>query len=267
MKLRYADPEDLAEQLAALRSDAGASDATGAARQAGLRDLPFEVAADVPTHSLVVRGPPETIGAVLDVVTELDRVPASVRVEITVAAVDLDGRLDLGVDYLIPLTNPKEPDDLVAAVLVNPSGGGLNAIDPPPSADLPFVATFTKDPLLIPIVDSVTGVTTVIPIPRGGSITMNERVVHTDLMMRPQLFITSGEEHEIFAGDNVPIPVAAPETPGPEPHRNRDSRNGEPRKPGRARPRPRTGSGTRRSRRNRKPAGRARGRRPAPGRT
>ena len=32
--------------------------------------------------------------------------PASVRVTITIASVDLDDRLDLGIDYLIPLTNP-----------------------------------------------------------------------------------------------------------------------------------------------------------------
>ena len=68
VKLRYADPEELAEQLAALRSDTGASEATGAARRAGLRGLPFEVVADLPTHSLVLRGPPEAIDAVLDVV-------------------------------------------------------------------------------------------------------------------------------------------------------------------------------------------------------
>ena len=60
----------------------------------GCAASPFEVAADVPTHSLVLRGPPETIDAVLDVVCELDRVPASVRVEITVASLDLDDRLD-----------------------------------------------------------------------------------------------------------------------------------------------------------------------------
>ncbi len=208
VKLRYADPEELAEQLAGLRSDTGASEATGASRRAGLRGLPFEVAADLPTHSLVLSGPPEAIEAVLDVVSELDRLPASVLVTITIASVDLDDRLDLGIDYLIPLTNPKQRDDLVAAVLVNPSGGGLSAIDPAPSVALPFVATFTKDPLLIPIVDA-DGVATVLPIPRGGSITMNGAVVHTDVLMRPELLLTSGHEHEIFAGDNVPIPVAA----------------------------------------------------------
>jgi general secretion pathway protein D len=208
VKLRYADPEQLAEQLTQLRSDTGGQDAAGAVRRAGLRGLEFEVVADVPTHSLVLRGPPEAIDAVLDVVDEIDRVPASVRVTIAVASIDLDDRLVLGVDYLIPLTNPRNPQDLIAAVLVNPSGGGLSAVDPSPSTALPFVASFTKEPLLIPIRNPITGAAAVLPIPRGGSITMNGATANTELLMRPTLLITSGEEHEIFAGDNVPIPVA-----------------------------------------------------------
>ena len=215
VKLRYADPQELAEQLVGLRSDTGGSEVAGAARRAGLRGLPFEVAADLPTHSLVLRGPPETIDAVLDVVSEIDRVPVSVRVAITVASVDLDDRLVLGVDYLIPtLANTKGPQDLVAAVFANPSGGGFGAVEPAPSVDLPFVASFTRAPLLLPIVDPVTGIATVLKIPEGGSITMNGRTVRADLLMRPNLLITSGKEHEIFAGDNVPIPVAAPEGSG-----------------------------------------------------
>ena len=47
--------------------------------------------------------------------------------------------------------------------------------------------------------------------------------------MRPNLLITSGEEHEIFAGDNVPIPVAAARRHRDRnDHRNRDTRNGGP---------------------------------------
>jgi general secretion pathway protein D len=37
---------------------------------------------------------------------------------------------------------------------------------------------------------------------------MNGRTVNTDTLLRPNLLITSGDEHEIFAGDNIPIPVS-----------------------------------------------------------
>ena len=60
--------------------------------------------------------------------------------------------------------------------------------------------------------------------------------------MRPTLLITSGDEHEIFAGDNVPVPVAAREEPrGSERPPERGRPEPEPRGPGRARPsRPRS---------------------------
>jgi len=209
VKLRYADPEQLAQQLQALRDDAGAGDASDpAARRGGLRGLSFDAVADAPTNSLVLRAPPETFDAIFDVVSELDRQPTSVRVEITIASYDLDDSLDLGIDYLIPtLTNPKAPDDLIAAVVSNSSGGGIQTL---PSADRPFVAAFTRAPLLLTITDPDTGQQFAVQIPReSGSITMNGREVRADVLLRPQLLLTTGEEHEIFAGDNVPIPVAS----------------------------------------------------------
>ena len=180
----------------------------------GCAGCAFEVAADVPTHSLVLRGPPETIDAVLDVVSEIDRVPASVRVEITVAAVDLDDRLTLGIDYLIALTNPKDPRGSDRGGVREPERRRIQRHRSGAERRLPFVATFTGEPLLIPIMNPVTGEPT--RIREGGSITMNGRTVNSEVLMRPNLLITSGDEHEIFAGDNVPIPVAASGT-GPEP--------------------------------------------------
>ena len=108
---------------------------------------------------------------------ELDRVPASVRVEITVASIDLDDRLDLGADYLIPLTDPKAARRHLIA-------GGARRIRaaaasrPVPSAERPFVASFTRAPLLVTFIDPTTGEPITIPIPReSASITLNGRTV------------------------------------------------------------------------------------------
>jgi general secretion pathway protein D len=38
--------------------------------------------------------------------------------------------------------------------------------------------------------------------------------VKADVLLRPNLLITSGHDHEIFAGDNVPIPVSQPSGTG-----------------------------------------------------
>jgi general secretion pathway protein D len=212
VKLRYADPEQIAQTLISLRGGAGtgSSAATGgagagaASKRAGLRGLEFEAVADPPTHSLLVSAPPETIDAVLDVVEQLDRVPPSVRVEITIATIDHDDQLDLGMDYLLVSDTHPDPHDLIAAALVNPSGGGPPMID----TSRPIIAAFTRDPLLITVIDPVTHLPVPLTLRPGGTITLEGHTVHTDVMMRPNLLITSGDEHEIFAGDNVPIPVA-----------------------------------------------------------
>src|SRR5262245_26043773 len=61
VKLRYANPEELTEQLVALRSATGSSEVAGSAARAGLRGREFTVVADAPTHSLVISAAPETI--------------------------------------------------------------------------------------------------------------------------------------------------------------------------------------------------------------
>jgi general secretion pathway protein D len=212
LKMRYADAKELADRLVALRDSAGDAEDVETARS-GLRGLAFEVAADEPTHSIVLSGPPESVSAVLDVVSELDRVPASVRVEVTVARIDLDDRLDLGFDYFIPtIGNPKAPDDLIASVLGNPSGGGVPT---GPTTEMPFIARFTHTPLLLTFIDPSTNQSITIPLSETASLTMNARTISTDVVMRPNLLITAGDEHEIFAGDNIPIPVASSGTGAP----------------------------------------------------
>jgi general secretion pathway protein D len=211
VRLRNADPEQLAEELVELRNDSGGTGTAGAERHVGLRGQPFDVVADRPTRSLVLSGPPEAINAVLDVVSDLDRVPASVRVEITVATVDVDDQMDLSFDFMIPdLANAKGPEDLIAAVFSTPSG--RTGIPSGASESVPFVAAFSRAPLLLPIIDPITGKQ--FAIPEGGALTMNGRTVKSNVMMRPRLLITSGQEHEIFAGNNVPIPVARPSGAG-----------------------------------------------------
>jgi len=67
---------------------------------------------------------------------------------------------------------------------------------------------FTHTPLLLTFVDPVSHQTITIPIGEQAAITANAHTIRSDVLLRPNLLITSGEEHEIFAGDNIPIPVA-----------------------------------------------------------
>jgi hypothetical protein len=87
----------------------------------------------------------------------------------------------------------------------NPSGGGVPT---GPGTNRPFVAGFTRAPLLLNLTGP-DGLPLVVAVPRESfAISMNGRVVESDTLLRPELLVVSGEEHVVFSGDNVPVRVA-----------------------------------------------------------
>jgi general secretion pathway protein D len=68
---------------------------------------------------------------------------------------------------------------------------------------------------LIPIVDPL-GNPITLEIPREqAALTAEGREILIRELMNPSLFVASGKEHEIFAGDNVPVPVARADATNP----------------------------------------------------
>jgi len=212
LMLRYADPEALARLLGDLATGAASPAAPGGgltsavAGGASLEGRDFGVAVHAPTHSLVLRADPETLGILEDLVDELDRPPPTINVEVLVLQVISDASLDLGFDAFIPLTTPKSPHDWIASTLLNPSGGGLLQ---PGSGDGPaYAARFTRAPLVLPFIDSLGNPASLIVPRESAVITANDALVRSQTLMRPHLRMLAGEEQEIFAGNNIPIPVS-----------------------------------------------------------
>ncbi len=214
-ELRYADPEALAKILESLASGGGPSGAPvalGAAPAPGVRGgeslegRDFGVAIFKPTHALVLRGDRETLRILDDLVDELDQLPPTVEVEVLVLQVTSDDSLDLGFDAFIPLTTPKNPHDWIASTFLNPSGGGL--LEPSSGTGPAYAARFTRAPLVLPFIDSL-GIPTSLIVPRESAvITANNALVRSKTLMRPHLRMLAGDEQEIFAGNNIPIPVS-----------------------------------------------------------
>lgn len=204
LPVRYIDADQLAKILNDLRTGGREPRSAGEGSLAGRT---FEIAVDRPTHSILLRADPETAGIVDGVIAELDRVPAQVRIHATVAEVSTGRSLALGFDYLLPLTSPETLNDPIAVLVGNPSGEGTGAGS--------LVAAYTRAPLLIPITDALGNVTTV-QVPRESfAITADEREILIRMLMNPTLLVSSGDEHEIFAGDNVPIPIAQTDATNP----------------------------------------------------
>jgi type II secretory pathway component GspD/PulD (secretin) len=152
-----------------------------------------------------VIAPEPGVPEIARVIGELDRIPARVGIEVFVWDVETVKGLDLGFDALIPLVNADDDDDLVAFATIG-SAASLLGPDPP----VPFLARFTRKPLVIPIIGP-DGNPTEAVVPEGaGQITASEGNVMIRALTSPYLLAASGEEQLIFAGDQVPIPVSSP---------------------------------------------------------
>jgi general secretion pathway protein D len=209
LRVRHADPQALAERLRTLAADAAAA---GVPEGGTLAMRAISVALDAPTRSLLVAADAETQDVVEDLVRELDRPPQRISVEAMVLEVESDASRALGFDAFLPLVVPKSPGDTSVVALLDPTGSGLFQ---PGSAGGPAgAARYTREPLAIPIVGP-NGVPTEVLVPRESAVvTADGHEIRSRVLMRPHLLVASGEEQEIFAGDQVPIPVAASEAAG-----------------------------------------------------
>lgn len=215
IKLRYADPERIAQELRELAAGRPVSGADLSGRPASgdaLAGRPLSIAVDAPTASLLVASDPLTRALVREVVGELDRLPPSIDVEVVVLEIATSDSLRLGVDAFIPLTEPKNANDLILNVLSNPSGGGL--VQPGPDQGQAFAGRYTRAPLVIPIVDPQGNPTELILPRESVVVTANGRKIASRVLARPHLLVTSGEAQELFVGDNVPVPTASTQTAG-----------------------------------------------------
>lgn len=201
------DASDLAESLDTLLQDGGL-----ARKTAG--EIPVRVVVDEPTHSLVIHALPAAFAEIARVIAELDVPPQRVSVELTVVEVSLTGNLTLGFDSLLPLTGaPNDVDELKekGGILVG-TGDPMNMVGTPEFTET-FVGRITTDPIVIQV-DGPGGLTIPVPVQFGGVVRAGENQANFHTLIQPHLLMTSGDEHSIQAGDNIPVPVSAGATEG-----------------------------------------------------
>jgi general secretion pathway protein D len=199
VRIVNADAETVATHLQGL--EFGAAQATGAAA-AGQPARAIDVVADVPTNSLIIRAPAGLFGEIAAVIAELDRIPPRVGIEAHVWEVTTARELELGFNALIPLKVGDEPDDTFAFATIGDTSGLLGA-----PQTTPFLARFTRRPLVIPVLGP-DGETIDAIVPEGAAeLIASDGNVRMRTLTSPYLLAASGEEQSIFAGDQVPIPV------------------------------------------------------------
>ena len=123
-----------------------------------------------------------------------------------------------GVDYFLPVLVPsKISDPIVFAstganvidALTNPLAGLNSGVPNVPAPESTFFGRYARSPVLIPLVDESGEAFGTISIPRDQvAIEASDIEARASVLLRPHLIVLSGEEHEIFVGDNLPIPVS-----------------------------------------------------------
>jgi general secretion pathway protein D len=188
VRLRNADAELLATELLAL-ADTGAQ---------------AKIVADAPTNSLVIVASVGEFAALRALIDELDRLPARAAIDVAIWTVATTGSLDLGFDGLVPFLIPDVLGDPVGVVAV---GDASTFFQPTPASE-PFVARLAgSTAFTIPVVDPNGNVVDVIVPEVAAQITAAEGRAVLSTLSHPQLLVTNGEEHRIFGGDEVPVPV------------------------------------------------------------
>jgi general secretion pathway protein D len=201
-----ADVMQLAETLQQLgQGDPRA--ARGFARAEGLAGRSFHVAAHESTGALLVQADPATQAIVRDLVEEIDRRPPSIAVDLLVLEISTSHSLALGFDAFLPFGDASDPDETFAgAFSIQSAPGGVFR----PVTD-PGVGFFryAREPLVIPVIGPG-GIPIEVVVPREiVQITAAEGNIEARTLLRPHLVALSGEEHELTAGDNVPVLIGA----------------------------------------------------------
>jgi general secretion pathway protein D len=202
---RNADAVKLAETLSKL----GAGDVRTARGVAGAESLAgrgFHVAAHESTGALLVQADPETHAMVRALVEEIDRRPPSIAVDVLVLEITLSDSLALGFDAFLPWGDADDPDETAAgAFSIQSRPGGVFAPAPPGTSFF----RYAREPLVIPVIGPG-GMPIEVVVPREiVQITAAQGIVEARTLLRPHLVAVSGEEHELVAGDNVPVLIGA----------------------------------------------------------
>lgn len=199
LRVLHRDPEEVAELIRSLSDpvQSATSDARAVAGPLGESD--YSIGVDAATRSLVVRASPEAHRAIREVLELLDVQPELIAVDITITELRTPENLDFAFGFQLPFALGNSNDDLVGFVRSDPS-----TLDP--NAAPTIVGQIQRDTgITFETVES--GVPITVPILQSGSISALDFEATNEVLIQPSLVVTAGDQHEIFVGTNVPVPV------------------------------------------------------------
>jgi general secretion pathway protein D len=205
------DAEEVAELIRAMGESNNTSSPLFAAplgARSALTGSDYGITVDVPTRSLVVRADPKVHRAIREILEEIDVPPQLIAVDLKLTEVRTPSAFSLGFAFSVPLSSGDDAGDVFARLVSTPGGVGLAAT---PSPETTLFGRVDQD-LNVPFTAS-DGTEIAIPIANTGVIEAGDRKIRSEVLLEPSLIVTAGDTHEIFVGNNFPVPVQAGSTP------------------------------------------------------
>lgn len=181
-----------------------------------LESRSFNVAVDTATRSLLLSSDSETLTLLLRVIHELDRLPPRVAVDIMVFELIRPSGFKLGINYFLPVVEPSSLTD--PAVFISSGGASFSksasllgtGVPAGPGAKDFLFGRYARSPLQLTLDPGGGADPITVNVPREEfSFEAGESLAETNILMRPHILAMSGEEHRVFVGNEIPVPVGS----------------------------------------------------------
>ena len=159
----------------------------------------YSIAVDGPSRSLVVRAEPRIQRAIREVLEVLDQQPELIAVDITISELRTPKNYGLSFGFQLPFATGDDGSDLFGFVNSQPTIAGVNAI--------PTLFGRVQRDTGVSFVTEQGGVPVTVPVLQSGNIAALDFRGSNEVLIQPSLVVAAGAEHEIFVGDNLPVPV------------------------------------------------------------
>lgn len=194
VRIRHADAEEMAEVIQqAATATPGSTTPVGAPPDSGMSadalvGHDFGLSVDKATNSLVLRSDAETLRVLARLIATLDVDVPSVSVKTTLFEVRDTDSLDVSIDALVPFARPANVGSDTGFVYTRNSGDTSLLTRRPSDARDAFRLLYFSEA-------------------SGYGVDVKATATEGDarLLSEPQIVAQSGEEQEIFVGNNVPI--------------------------------------------------------------
>lgn len=201
LRVLHRDPEEVADLIRTFSDPSGSATNPSASSESAtvLSGADFSISVDARSRSLVVRAEPRVHRAIRDLLEILDVQPELIAIDVTVSELRTPKNYALAFGFQLPFSTGNDSSDLFGLISSEPAIGAAV----PPS----LFGQIRRDSGVSFQTTDGTGAVVTVPILQTATIAASDFHGTNEVLIQPSLVVTAGDQHEIFVGRNIPIPV------------------------------------------------------------